>query len=972
MKTTKHLSYLIIGLFLCCIQTVKGQGWMKFYDTPLDDYATAVTQTFDEGFLVAGFTTVGTIGVDISDAVFLVRTNSRGDTIWTKKIDFIPYYPGLQEQDRESILFIKKKKDGHFILAGTFRHKENIGFSQEYIFLVEIDEIGTVLWTKKQHFGLHLQNSTLIPKDVSLSGITLTDDEHFIISGDRDGSPPFQGSASAFVAKLNPIGDVVWEKDVYQTNFTFQNHEMVGSVAGHIQTDNNTTIAISNITTPFPFYPTDPPQYFKTILSKLDSNGNLTHTILIDSSGVYREFEGITKTSDDHLVLCGNKISKIDYNGNITWTRALPITRSWRLREVQDKGFVLLGDYLAQLFKLDSLGTLEWSRTFGVTGSRFYDLKQTNDSSYILCGDPGMNQYGNIWSSMWLVKADRTGNMYTNKLKGKISHDSNNNCAFDSTENGLENIIVQASKSTGTHSVFTNSDNLGQYELTLDSGDYEISIHPQGPYWDSCQATQLLSFTSFHQSDSIDFSVPAREHCPFLNVDISIPRARVCTNGTYYVHYCNHGTESVQNTSLEINLNSKLAFVSSSIPTSQQSGNSLFYNVGALAPGECGDFTITVFVDCNAALGETLCSEAYIKPDTLCNLELPYLQISDSCLVDTVQFFVHNLGATTPNLVPYWILEDSTVVDTGWMMLNWGDTTSILHHLFDPNASCQLVIAPNSERFYTVSSILNCTSSNNTSPLLFPNNNTNPFSDYDCTPVRTSFDPNDKNAQPVGFGSEHYIFQNEALEYKIRFQNTGNDTAYRVVLVDTLPSELDITSLSIENSSHSFTWEVFGNGVLEIVYDNIMLPDSNVNEPASHGFITFKIKQNYNLPIGSKIKNSAAIYFDFNKPIITNEAFHTISDRFLPIEIPKRVVKITPDRFLVYPNPTSNQLTIQQYKNRVAEIELFHINGQLLLQTNMSNNLKTIDLSNFVAGAYILRIKAKEGTQTFKIMKIGK
>lgn len=119
------------------------------------------------------------------------------------------------------------------------------------------------------------------------------------------------------------------------------------------------------------------------------------------------------------------------------------------------------------------------------------------------------------------------------------------------------------------------------------------------------------------------------------------------------------------------------------------------------------------------------------------------------------------------------------------------------------------------------------------------------------------------------------------------------------------------------------------------------------------------------------LKNSAAIYLGINAPIITNEAFHTIYDHFLPVKTPKRVVPVIPDVFLIYPNPTSNQLTIQQYKDRVVELELIHINGQLLFHTNMSDYLKTIDLSKFPTGAYILRIKTQEGVQSFKIMKTG-
>lgn len=56
-----------------------------------------------------------------------------------------------------------------------------------------------------------------------------------------------------------------------------------------------------------------------------------------------------------------------------------------------------------------------------------------------------------------------------------------------------------------------------------------------------------------------------------------------------------------------------------------------------------------------------------------------------------------------------------------------------------------------------------------------------------------------------------------------------------------------------------------------------MLPDSNVNEAASHGFTSFRVKQVPNLPVGTLIENSAAIYFDFNAPVITNTSWHTIA-----------------------------------------------------------------------------------------------
>ena len=60
-----------------------------------------------------------------------------------------------------------------------------------------------------------------------------------------------------------------------------------------------------------------------------------------------------------------------------------------------------------------------------------------------------------------------------------------------------------------------------------------------------------------------------------------------------------------------------------------------------------------------------------------------------------------------------------------------------------------------------------------------------------------------------------------------------------------------------------------------------MLPDSNVNEPASHGFVKFTVSQQPGNPMGTVINNQAAIYFDFNDPIFTNIYSHTVGDDFV-------------------------------------------------------------------------------------------
>ncbi|MBK6831768.1 MAG: hypothetical protein IPG92_13955 [Flavobacteriales bacterium] len=108
--------------------------------------------------------------------------------------------------------------------------------------------------------------------------------------------------------------------------------------------------------------------------------------------------------------------------------------------------------------------------------------------------------------------------------------------------------------------------------------------------------------------------------------------------------------------------------------------------------------------------------------------------------------------------------------------------------------------------------------------------------------VTASYDPNDKQARTSTGGSEvYFIDQDEWIDYVIRFQNTGTDTAFHVVITDTLPATLDPSTIALGATSHAFNWNLTGHGILRFNFPNILLPDSNVNEPRSHGFVGFRV-----------------------------------------------------------------------------------------------------------------------------------
>jgi uncharacterized repeat protein (TIGR01451 family) len=137
-------------------------------------------------------------------------------------------------------------------------------------------------------------------------------------------------------------------------------------------------------------------------------------------------------------------------------------------------------------------------------------------------------------------------------------------------------------------------------------------------------------------------------------------------------------------------------------------------------------------------------------------------------------------------------------------------------------------------------------------------------------------DPNDKNVLPKGSGLEGFISNNQPLEYLIRFQNTGNDTALTVIIKDTLDANLDWSSLKPIASSHDMQVSIEQGGEALFKFENIMLPDSNVDFLASQGFVKFSINQKSNLLPHTQIRNTGNIYFDYNPAVITNTVLNTI------------------------------------------------------------------------------------------------
>lgn len=229
--------------------------------------------------------------------------------------------------------------------------------------------------------------------------------------------------------------------------------------------------------------------------------------------------------------------------------------------------------------------------------------------------------------------------------------------------------------------------------------------------------------------------------------------------------------------------------------------------------------------------------------------------------------------------------------------------------------------------------------------------------------VSGSFDPNAKEVFPKGNGPQGYISPNDSiLVYTIQFQNTGTDVAHRILIIDSISTKLNMNSIEVIGSSHSYSIQALPNYTLRFLFSNIMLPDSNTNEPASHGWIQYRIKQSAtNIP-GDEIKNTAYIYFDFNTPVTTNTTLHTL------YSLPTGIEENKSDYFQVFPNPNHGQMSLTYQIKQASEFIITDVMGREVFKQTLLPQDHILNInSNLNSGLYLYSV-----LQNGEYVKVGK
>jgi hypothetical protein len=135
MRTGVLVVVSVLLSAICLASVASAQtNWARTYGGANWDVGRSVQQTTDGGYVIAGYTY--SYGAGERD-VYLIRTDAEGDTLWTRT------YGGLERDDGFSVL---QTTDGGYIVAGYTRFRYDTSYSAVY--LVKTNGKGDTLWTR--------------------------------------------------------------------------------------------------------------------------------------------------------------------------------------------------------------------------------------------------------------------------------------------------------------------------------------------------------------------------------------------------------------------------------------------------------------------------------------------------------------------------------------------------------------------------------------------------------------------------------------------------------------------------------------------------------------------------------------------------------------------------------------------------------------------------------------------------------
>ncbi|MEM6966787.1 MAG: T9SS type A sorting domain-containing protein [Bacteroidota bacterium] len=950
----------LIGFFEVSAQKV--YGWDKIFEEIGPDEAKGIVEMRDRGLVMVGNTNSFGLGFQI----YTIRTDVDGTVLWTDTLGTAGSEMGLD-------ITVSSDQNGVVIVGNG----ENLINGGKDVIYFKLDDDGNKVWTK----------SFSTNNDDEAFGITTANDGGYIITGYTEND---QGIKDLFLLKVDSDGNELWNNtyggdfddagnavaqlsngNIIATGYTIDTNDdrdifVVGTdVDGNVlfesnygtgtgQFDEGRDLVIGNdgsinITGQVG-------NQSNVAFLKLANDGAFIGLFSYGNSTFFQQGNGIQLADDGNLVIAGfNEASASDLN-------------VFLLKISQDGGTTPI-----------------WEKSIGQADRTElgFDLVKTYDGGFAVAGSRAQTAFSS--PDVYLLRTNKNGELLTNHIVGRAYRDNNNDCNFQAGEGGVRDWIVEAKGDDRTFYGSVDAD--GHFDVLTDTGSYEVNIIVPNVYWNSstCQTLNFPIQVGSFDTIYLDYPIQTEIECPVMEVDVSTPRIIPCEDNIYRVDFCNQGTQIAVGATVDVIFEKNLTVNSSSLPWVMQDDSLFVFAIGNIDVGECGFFEVEVTADCNI-VNEAHCVEATILPDDTCLADDPNwdgssIRVDSYCGGDSVIFLLQNVGdGPMTQSSDFIVIEDIVLMFQGQPQ-----STELL-----PTGATQRIAIPANGKHYRLvvdqpanhpgrnyfatNSVEGCDPNNQGVSLGYVTQleeaDRDPYQSKDCIENQLSFDATDFIGYPKGYRDTcstdaDLITSQTDLKYHIRFQNVGSDTSQRVVIRDTIPSHLDITSIRPGASSHPYTFEAYGDGFVKFTFSDLNQVNNTTDEMLSHGFVKYRISQKPNNPVGTIIENGAIIFQDYDVPTDTESVRHQVGGDNLTDFLCFLTSIENPDypnvSLEVYPNPFTDftMITVEGAQFGEMEFRLFDATGKLVRTEYFENNTLEFYRNQLSQGLYVFTINVK-------------
>ncbi len=780
--------------------------------------------------------------------------------------------------DYDVLSRIKPTSDGGCIIAGYSKSvisgdktENNINNSNDF-WVVKLDSLG----------GLQWENTIGGNKEDYLNDIIETIDGGYVLGGSSNSDSSWdktEGVCNSYadwgdywVVKISSNGIIEWQNTIKACatenlraieqstdgNFFLGGHTVSNAYCD--KTENNTSYTSGVVSCGEGSH--------DMWIVKIDSVGNIINQKNLGRSLHSSEFLNSLYATYDGGVICGgschaiygspnyggydNYIIKLNANCAVQWYKVIGGNASDQnpiIKQLPDGNYICasstntdtsglktVGSYGLMdmwIYKLDTVGNILWQKDIGGSGNDYVNfIVPTFDNGFI-CGGPSNSPISGLktssgfgYSDYWILKLDSLGNIQWQRIYGGSGDD--NFTTIHQTPNG--NYIAAG---------YSDSNISGnKTENSRGKSDYWVLEIDDNSEYNLITGKTFFDYNGNNVKDSSDVNLPYQiikeantNHFAFTQAD-----------GSYHLSVPDTGT-------YQVSQHQSLFYLNSS-PINHVATFSSLNQIDSL-----NDFatTQTVFIN---DLQVSITPVGPFRPGFNAWYNIEFKNVGTIPQQGTIVFYPDtNLTFLSSSVTPQAITMDSIL----WQ-------TQILKPFQQGSINVYLNVHSSTQIGHWVNSSVKI------EPLM---NDTNPSDNMASWNqfITGSYDPNEILVDRDSITTEE-LLASPALDYIIRFQNTGNDTAFTVKILNPIDTfKLDIMSFEIIASSHPFSLDYLSyEGNVEFKFENILLPDSTVDELKSHGYVRYRIHPKTTIPVHDSISNYAAIYFDYNLPVITNNA----------------------------------------------------------------------------------------------------